>query len=68
MSNDDHIIYCENIVSGRHNNCYGRIHTEKWCTMYIHTYQTKKLPQMASLIPKQTSWLNSHQQTAPGDI
>jgi len=51
MPNDDHIIYCENIVFRWHNNCYGCIHTEKCCIMHIHTYETKKL---VSLITKWT--------------
>ena len=68
MSNDDYIIYCENIVFRWHNNCYGCIHTEKCCIMHIHTYQTKKLPNMVSLITKWTLPLNSHWKTGPGHI
>jgi hypothetical protein len=51
-----------------HNNCYGWIHTEKWCIMHIHAYKTKKLPNVVSLITKWTLPLNSHQKTGPGHI
>ena len=44
MPNDDHIIYCGNIVSEWYNNSHGWIHTEKCCITHIHTYKTKKLP------------------------
>ena len=42
MPGDDHIIYCQNIVSGWHNHRHNWIHTEKPCimhTVYIHMNQ-----------------------------
>jgi len=44
------------------------IHTEKCCITHIHTYKTKKLPNMVSLIEKWTLPLNSHWQTGPEHI
>ena len=60
MLDDAHIIYFQNVVSRWHNHCYSWIHTEKWCIMHIHTYKTKKLPNMVSPITKWTLPLNSH--------
>ena len=39
-----------------------------YCIMCIHTYKTKKLPNMVGLITKQTLPLNSHQKIGPGYI
>jgi hypothetical protein len=65
MPSDDHIIYYENIVSRWHNHCHSWICTEKQCITHIHTYRTKKLPNMVSLIAKWTLLLNSHEKTGP---
>ena len=63
MLGDDHIIYCKNVVSGWHNDSYSWIHAVKCCIMHIHAYETKKLPNMVSLITKWTPQLK----TMPND-
>ena len=57
-----------NIVSRWHNHCCSWICTEKQFIMHIHTYKTKKLLDMVSLITKWTPPLNSHWEMGPGHI
>jgi len=49
-------------------HCHSWICTKKWCIMHIHTYKTKKFPNMVSLITKRTLPLNYHWKTGPGHI
>ena len=43
MLEDDHITYNRNIVSRWDNNCYGWIHTEKWCLKMTISHITEIL-------------------------